>query len=84
LGHSLYDLGNGQWDIPTLRQLLEEILPRNTTFDDFEVSHEFEQIGRRAMLLNARRIVSGEGQTRLILLAIEDLTERTQAEGTRP
>ncbi len=80
LGHVLYDLGNRQWDIPALRQLLEDILPQNTTFDDFEVTHAFEQIGRRTMLLNARCILSEAGQTRLILLAIEDVTERPQAE----
>ena len=83
LGQVLYELGNGQWDIPALRQLLEEILPQNATFDDFEVTHEFEQIGRRTMLLNARRILSEAGQTRLILLAIEDITERPRAEETR-
>ncbi|MBU1879884.1 MAG: PAS domain-containing protein, partial [Chloroflexi bacterium] len=71
LGHALYELGNGQWDIPALRRLLEEVLPQNTTFDDFEVIHEFEQIGRRTMRLNARRILGETGQTRLILLAIE-------------
>ena len=55
-GRLLYDLGDGQWNIPALRKLLEEILPQNTSFDDFEVTHEFESIGRRVMLLNARRI----------------------------
>jgi two-component system CheB/CheR fusion protein len=75
LGRALYDLGNRQWDIPALRRLLEEILPQNTAFDDYEVTHEFEQIGRRTMLLNARRILSEAGQARLILLAIEDVTQ---------
>jgi two-component system CheB/CheR fusion protein len=83
LGQVLYELGNGQWDIPALRQLMEEILPQNATFDDFEVTHEFEQIGRRTMLLNARRILSEAGHPRLILLAIEDTTERPRAEETR-
>ena len=71
LGRALYDLGNRQWDIPALRQLLEEILPQNITLDDFEVHHEFERIGLRGMRLNARRILGETGQTRLILLAIE-------------
>lgn len=62
------------WDIPALRRLLEEILPQNTTFNDLKVTHEFEQLGRLTMMLNARRILSELGQTRLILLAIEDIT----------
>jgi PAS domain-containing protein len=75
-GRRVYDLGNGQWDIPELRRLLDEILPRNSFFDDFEVSHDFEQIGRRTMLLNARRLVGEAGKSELILLAIEDITGR--------
>ncbi|MFZ1985354.1 MAG: sigma 54-interacting transcriptional regulator, partial [Desulfatitalea sp.] len=76
-GVSIYVLGNGQWDIPKLRELLEEILPRNTTFNDFEVEHSFETIGRKIMHLNARRIYKDReaSQTQLILLAIEDVTE---------
>jgi two-component system, chemotaxis family, CheB/CheR fusion protein len=76
LGRVLYELGNRQWDIPALRELLEDILPQNSTFDDLEVTHEFEQIGRRTMLLNARRISGEAGQTKFILLAIEDITGR--------
>jgi hypothetical protein len=53
----LYDLGNKQWDIPRLRELLEEILPRNTHFHDFEITHTFPNIGEKTMLLNARRII---------------------------
>ncbi len=53
-GRPVYEIGNGQWDIPALRALLEDVLPENNTFDDFEVEHEFEHIGRRVMLLNAR------------------------------
>ena len=52
---SLFELGNRQWDIPGLRELLEEILPRDSHFNDFEVEHEFAGVGRRVMLLNARR-----------------------------
>ncbi len=76
----LYDLGNGQWDIPKLRTLLEEILPQNNQFNDFEVEHTFEGIGHRIMLLNARRIHLQGNQTELILLAIEDITDRRQTE----
>ncbi|XBH08310.1 PAS domain-containing sensor histidine kinase [Singulisphaera sp. Ch08] len=79
VGRFLYGLGDGQWDIPALRTLLEEILPRNPSFHDFEVSHDFEHIGPRTMLLNAR-CFPPEGQFELILLAIEDVTDRRQAE----
>jgi len=75
-GVLIYDLGNGQWDIPKLRELLEDILPQNSTFNDFEVEHNFETIGRKIMHLNARRIYREFSHTRLILLAIEDVTER--------
>jgi len=75
-GKLLYELGNRQWDIPRLRKLLEEILPKKTTFDDFEVTHEFKDIGKKTMLLNARRIYREGNNTQMILLAIEDTTER--------
>jgi len=78
-GRLIYDLGNGQWNVPRLRELLEDILPKNSSFDDFEVEHEFEGIGRRVMLLNARRI----NHLRLILLVIEDVTEQKHAERQR-
>ncbi len=78
-GRFFFELGNGQWDIPRLRELLEEILPRNTHFDDFKVDHEFEGLGRRTMLLNARRIYREGHRTELILLAIEDRTESQRA-----
>lgn len=80
-GRLLYDLGNGQWNIPRLRTLLEEILPRDTTFDDFDVEHDFPDIGRKRMLLNARKLRL-EG-AELILLAIEDVTERQREEAER-
>jgi PAS domain S-box-containing protein len=76
----LYDVGNHQWDIPKLRELLEDILPRNEQFHDFEVEHDFPNIGRRTMLINARRLRQREPATELILLAIEDITERKRAE----
>jgi len=75
-GMLIYDLGNRQWDIPKLRELLEEILPQNSSFNDFEVEHDFKTIGRKIMHLNARRIHTKANQTQLILLAIEDVTER--------
>jgi two-component system, chemotaxis family, CheB/CheR fusion protein len=75
-GRMIYDLGNRQWDIPKLRELLDEILPADKQLTDFEVEQEFEQIGRRTMLLNARQLDS----VQLILLAIEDITERRHAE----
>jgi len=77
-GKLIYNLGNRQWDIPRLRELLEGILIKNTSFDDFEVEHRFETIGYKAMLLNARRIHQKDNRTRMILLAIEDITERRQ------
>jgi len=79
LGRFLYGLGDGQWDIPALRRLLEEILPRNPSFEDFEVEHDFEHIGPKTMLLNAR-CFPPEGRFELILLAIEDVTARRSAE----
>ena len=76
LGRQLYELGNHQWDIPKLRELLETILPRDQVFEGFEVEHDFPAIGKRKMLLNARRITGKTGETQLILLAIEDVTNR--------
>jgi PAS domain S-box-containing protein len=80
LGRYIYELGDRQWDIPRLRTLLEEVLPQNHAFDDFEVQSEFPRLGQRTMLLNARRIVRPGNHSRLILLAIEDVTERRAAE----
>ncbi|MGO9124531.1 MAG: chemotaxis protein CheB [Terriglobales bacterium] len=74
-GHAIYDLGNGQWNIPRLRELLENILPHNGRVEDFEVSHDFPHLGPRSMMLNARRIEPQPGQ-KLILLYIEDVTEK--------
>ncbi|ABW68117.1 sigma-54-dependent Fis family transcriptional regulator [Desulfosudis oleivorans] len=75
-GALIYDLGNRQWNIPRLKELLEDILPGNTLFHDFEVEHDFATIGRKIMHLNARRIYTEPDQTQLILLAIEDVTDR--------
>jgi PAS domain S-box-containing protein len=82
VGQLIYDLGNKQWDIPKLRELLETILPQKTSFDNYEVEHDFSTIGRRIMLLNARQIQRALGKEQIILLAIEDITERKQVEET--
>ncbi|MDT5157444.1 MAG: hypothetical protein QOH51_1801 [Acidobacteriota bacterium] len=79
-GRLIYELGDRQWDIPALRTLLEEILPERTQFDGFEVVHEFPRVGRRVILLNARRIISQERNATTILLAIEDITDRKRIE----
>ncbi len=76
----VYELGNGQWDIPALRKLLEHILPNNTFFKGFEVTHEFPFIGRKVMMLNARQIYfKGDDSLEIfppiIILAMEDVTE---------
>ncbi|MBU1669754.1 MAG: sensor domain-containing diguanylate cyclase [Actinobacteria bacterium] len=76
----LFDLGNGQWEIPRLRELLEKVLPKSTTIEDFEVEHDFPDIGQKTMLINARRVQTETGATQMILLAIEDITERRSAE----
>jgi signal transduction histidine kinase len=76
----LFDLGDGQWEIPKLRELLEKVLPKSTTIEDFEVEHDFPDIGQKTMLMNARRIQSETGATQMILLAIEDITERKAVE----
>ena len=76
----VYELGDGQWNIPSLRRLLEDILVDDTFFKGFQVAHEFPSIGRKVMILNARQIyikddVAGEEFPPIILLAIEDVTE---------
>jgi two-component system CheB/CheR fusion protein len=78
-GQKIFNLGNGQWNIPRLRTLLEEALVRDVPFRDLDVDHEFPDIGRRTMRLNARRIAGRDRLTHTILLAIEDVTERKEA-----
>src|SRR6187399_2966695 len=78
-GRLIYELGNGQWDIPDLRTLLEDIVPKSSVFDDFELEHTFPAIGRRAMLLNARKLQAGH-HGELLVLAMEDVTARKRAE----
>jgi len=80
IGHFIYDLGNRQWDIPKLRVLFEEILPHDTVLNGYEVEHDFLDIGRKIMLLNAREIFREKAGSRVILLAMEDITERKLAE----
>jgi two-component system CheB/CheR fusion protein len=76
----LFELGKGEWDVPRLQPLLAEVLSRNTEVTDFEANQTFDKLGQRTLLLNAREIPSPDGQPPLILLAIEDITERKQAE----
>ena len=78
-GMLLYDLGNKQWNIPRLRELLEDILPKNTHFHDFEITHTFPGVGEKTMVLNARRIIQNRNHEELILLAISDITEQVLA-----
>lgn len=82
-GRNIYELGNGQWNLPRLKELLEDILPHNSIFNDFEVSAEFENIGQRNMLFNARKLWRVGNHTEMILLAFEDVTEKRQAEQFR-
>jgi two-component system CheB/CheR fusion protein len=79
-GHLIYEVGNGQWDIPGFKKLLEDVLPQNTSFQDFEMEHEFPAIGRKVMRLNARSIPQGDDGPQMILLAIEDITQRRRME----
>jgi len=80
IGNFIYDLGNRQWDIPKLRVLFEDILPNDTVFNGYEVDHDFPGIGRKVILLNARQIFRKKIGSHIILLAMEDITARTQAE----
>ncbi len=82
-GSSIFDLGRGQWDIPKLRTMLESLIPQNGRFQDFEVENEFPRIGRRTMLLNARVIFWEKTRTQMVLLAMQDITERKQVEVDR-
>jgi signal transduction histidine kinase len=76
----IFAIGNGQWDIPELKKLLLEILPKDNLLFDYEVTHKFEDIGEKIMLLNARHIILEGQNTHLILLAIEDVTEKRKLE----
>jgi chemotaxis protein methyltransferase CheR len=80
LGCLLYDLGDGQWNIPALRVLLETIIPEHTAMDGFEVEHDFPGLGQRTMLLNARMVVYETSSNSTILLAFTDVTARRAIE----
>lgn len=80
IGNFIYDVGNRQWDIPKLRVLVEEILPLDTVINDYEVEHDFPGVGRKTILLSARQIFRKKIGSNIILLAMEDITERKQAE----
>ena len=80
IGHLIFNVGNKQWDIPALRTLLEDILPTHKRFDNYEVEHDFPTIGHKTMLLNARQVYRKDVGTQMILLAIEDITERKKVE----
>jgi len=79
-GKLVYKLGNGQWNIRKLKILLEDILPKNAHFDDFKVEHDFPRIGRKIMILNARRVYTVNDEDQIILLAMEDITKQAQIE----
>lgn len=83
IGFPLSRLGNGQWNIPVLTELLQRIIPDNTTMEDFEVRHDFPVLGHRTILLNARKIYRDGNNTRSFLLAMEDVTDRRRAEAER-
>ncbi len=78
-GKRIYTLGNRQWDIPALRELLEKIIPENANFENFEMEHDFPDLGHRIMQLNARKLDQKGGKENLILLAIEDVTEQIES-----
>ena len=79
-GRPVYGLGDGQWDIPELRLLLEGVAPQHAVMEAYEVERDFPIIGRRAMLLNAREVFFQKNSRKLILLAIEEVTDRRAAE----
>jgi two-component system, chemotaxis family, CheB/CheR fusion protein len=75
-GKNLFEVGDGQWDIPELKKLLQEILPQKNELKNFKVEHHFPSLGKRTMLLNARSIVNEQKERKMILLAFEDITEK--------
>lgn len=76
VGRPIYELGNGQWNIPDLRNLLETVLPHNQAFENYLVEHNFPAIGYRKILLNARSIISQTGDPQLIVLAMTNITDK--------
>lgn len=80
VGKKIYDLGNGQWDIPALRLLLEKIIPEKSSFQDYEVAHDFPTLGHRVMWLNAQEVKFKNGEPKKVLLSISDATQRRRLE----
>jgi two-component sensor histidine kinase len=80
IGRMFYELDDGQWDVPALRELLENVIPSHRTIEAYEVEHDFPTIGRRIMLLNARQVFDEAHPDSTLLLAIEDVTQRRDAE----
>ncbi|PTM86329.1 HWE histidine kinase domain-containing protein [Mycoplana dimorpha] len=83
IGQHLYDLGNRQWDIPELRRLLDEVVPKSTAVIDYEVEHDFPGIGRRTMLVSAHRLFHPDTTNHSLLLSIVDATERRRGEAEK-
>jgi two-component sensor histidine kinase len=83
IGRNLIDLGNGQWANADLIRLLKEVVPEHSTIEDYEITHDFPQIGTRTVLLNARKIFQDGNNTKTLLLAMEDVTERRRLEAER-
>lgn len=79
-GTLVYKLGNGQWNIPKLKILLEDIIPKNTHFEDFKVEHDFPKIGHKIMILNARQVFTVMEKEPIVLLAMEDISKQVQLE----
>jgi hypothetical protein len=79
-GRLFYELANGQWDIPALRKLLEEVIPQHRIVEAYEIEHDFASVGRRTLLLNARQVFDEANPDSALLLAIEDVTQRRAAE----
>jgi nitrogen-specific signal transduction histidine kinase len=79
----IYELGNGQWEIPELRHLLEDILPKEKSFEGFEVEHDFPGIGKRVMSLNACRFVMEANRTKLIIITFKDVTDHNMIDKLR-
>jgi two-component system CheB/CheR fusion protein len=79
-GRSIFELGNGKWDLPELRKLLEEVIPRSNSFDEFEFAQDFERIGHRTFLVNARMLKGPEGGVKMVLLGMQDVSQRKRVE----
>ncbi len=83
IGQHIYDLGNGQWNIPELRRLLDEVIPKSMAVVDYEVEHTFPSIGKRTMLVSAHRLFHPDNNSRSLLLSIVDATDRRRLEAEK-